>query len=161
MNQNMTVSEANINVHGTLYQNLSEYEKETLQLKAMLYTNTLPFNFDNWARKDRGGWSTLAHIAAWEGLLPDDFNQWAIKNQDGYTVAHTAANNGHLPKGFDQWELRDEGGKTVAHEAAFWNKLPADFDQWGLTDDYGQTVRKVADEAAKRKDCRPQPPVSA
>ena len=79
------------------------------------------------------------------GTLPDDFDQWALTDEDdrddGWTVAHEAACWGRLPVGFGRWELADEDGWTVAHEAAATGHLPPDFKLWDLADHNGFTVR--------------------
>ena len=55
------------------------------------------------------------HELAREGRLAQDFDQWDLKNPDGWSVAHEAARTGHLPPGFTRWEIRDTDGWTVAH----------------------------------------------
>ena len=56
---------------------------------------------------------SVAHMAAAKGLLPGDFHDWEIHNEEGATVAHTAAMHGTLPRGFKDWDLRDTSGWTV------------------------------------------------
>ena len=62
---------------------------------------------------DDTGW-TVAHVAASEGHLPPDFDQWGLADDSGWTVAHEAASEGHLPPDFDRWEIADDTGWTVA-----------------------------------------------
>lgn len=86
------------------------------------------------------------HELAREGRLAQDFDQWDLKNPDGWSVAHEAARIGHLPPGFTRWEIRDTDGWTVAHEAASHGALPPDFNNWDLADFDGYTVAHTAAE---------------
>ena len=86
------------------------------------------------------------HELAREGRLAQDFDQWDLKNPDGWSVAHEAARTGHLPPGFTRWEIRDADGWTVAHEAAMHVALPPDFNRWDLADFDGYTVAHTAAE---------------
>lgn len=76
--------------------------------------------------------------------LAENFNQWGMKNDVGWTVAHTTAFYGRLPKNFNQWAIADNDGWTVAHVAARYGHLPPDFNQWNLKDKQGRTVRDFA-----------------
>ncbi|NCC04458.1 MAG: ankyrin repeat domain-containing protein [Proteobacteria bacterium] len=86
------------------------------------------------------------HDLACEGRLAQDFDQWDLKNPDGWSVAHEAARTGHLPPDFTRWEILDADGWTVAHEAAMLGSLPPDFNQWDLADFDGYTVAHTAAE---------------
>ena len=86
------------------------------------------------------------HDLACEGRLAQDFDQWDLKNPDGWSVAHEAARTEHLPPDFTRWEIRDADGWTVAHEAAMLGSLPPDFNQWDLADFDGYTVAHTAAE---------------
>lgn len=86
------------------------------------------------------------HELAREGRLAQDFEQWDLKNPDGWSVAHEAARTGHLPPGFTRWEIRDTDGWTVGHEAAMHGALPHDFTRWDLADFDGYTVAHTAAE---------------
>ena len=86
------------------------------------------------------------HELALEGRLDQNFDQWDLKNPDGWSVAHEAARTGNLPPGFTRWEIRDTDGWTVAHEAAMLGALPPDFNKWDLTDFDGYTVAHTAAE---------------
>jgi len=86
------------------------------------------------------------HELAREGRLAQGFDQWDLKNPDGWSVAHGAARTGHLPPGFTHWEIRDTDGGTVAHEAAMHGALPPDFNKWNLADFDGYTVAHTAAE---------------
>lgn len=86
------------------------------------------------------------HKLAREGRLDQDFDQWDLKNPDGWSVAHEAARTGHLPPGFTRWEIRDTDGWTVAHEATMHGTLPPDFNRWDLADFDGYTVAHTAAE---------------
>ena len=61
---------------------------------------------------DIRGW-TVAHVAAMEGNLPEDFKHWEWADLRGSSVAHFAAVRGHLPKGFNLWDLKNGYGETV------------------------------------------------
>ena len=80
---------------------------------------SLPDNFksDDLALCDDNGF-TIAHEAAYKGLLPEDFRDWHWADKNGRTVAHEAASAGLLHEGFDQWSLADNTDWTVAHEVA-------------------------------------------
>ena len=53
-------------------------------------------------------------FAARFGMLPDDFNEWGMADESGWTIAHEAALYGHLPDGFEHVEMADRVGETVA-----------------------------------------------
>lgn len=53
-------------------------------------------------------------FAARYGLLPDNFNEWGMADDSGWSVAHEAALYGHLPDGFEHMDLADRRGTTVA-----------------------------------------------
>ena len=103
------------------------------ELLEMIEHNTLPEDFDQWDICDENGWS-VAHIyTATYGQLPEGFNQWDLTTSvDDITVAHVAIIKGTLPNDFDQWELTDNKGWTVAHIAARFGKLPSNFSRWNL-----------------------------
>jgi len=68
---------------------------------------------------------------AFEGNLPEGFNQWDLSDEEGFTVAHAAAIGGNnLPEGFNQWGMRDSEGFTVADVVRWMGHLPEGFDQW-------------------------------
>jgi hypothetical protein len=97
----------------------------------------LPEDFDQWDLSNDEGW-TIAHEAASYHRLPANFNQWGLADKEGWTVAHTAS-DGCLPEDFSQWDLANSKGWTVAHVAAA-RQLPPNFTQWGLADKDGWTV---------------------
>jgi hypothetical protein len=105
----------------------------------LVRSHSLPDDFDQWRVANEDGW-TIAHEAAMRGCIPADFNQWELANEDGRTVAHTAAFCGRLTLNFNQWELADDDGLTVAHELAESGYLPDDFDQWGMVTKSGWSV---------------------
>lgn len=78
-----------------------------------------------------------------KGLLPEDFNQWGLVNDRGWSIAYTAAINNNLPANFNNWELADIDGWTIAHDIALTGNLPVDFTGWELADNDGITVRQV------------------
>lgn len=108
--------------------------------------NAIPDDFQDWALKDENGW-TVAHEAAIRGTLTESFDQWALATPDGRTVAHVAAGYGGLPADFDQWHLADSNGWTVAHEAAEGGHLfvPPDSPVWEMCDNRGVTVELVSE----------------
>ncbi len=91
--------------------------------------------------------TTLAHMAAEQGSLPQGFNKWVLVDNNNKTVAHTAAEHGNIPEGFD-WEryglMRDNQGRTVYHFAAEGGCLPDWFDKWDVADEDGFTVAHFA-----------------
>ncbi|MDR1608792.1 MAG: hypothetical protein LBT38_10355 [Deltaproteobacteria bacterium] len=93
---------------------------------------------------DNGFGSTLAHVAAENGLLPPEFQDWGLLDWRRATVAHVAAKARRLPLTFNDWELRDAIGRTVAHEVAELGPLPPGFDLWTLQDRCGVSVAEVA-----------------
>ncbi|WP_419621513.1 hypothetical protein [Thiolapillus sp.] len=118
---------------------------DIMQLFEQARDGTLPQGFDGWDLTPYGARGlTVAHVAAINGHLSPDFDQWELANDRGSTVAHRAAQYGHLPPDFDRWELANARGWTVAHDAARWGNLPPDFDQWELSDKNGVTVARVA-----------------
>ena len=66
-------------------------------------------------------------------------------------MAHEAAASGSLPENFKQWDLADETGWTVAHAAAKRRRLPEGFGLWGLGDKAGLTVRDVFERRGGKK----------
>jgi hypothetical protein len=68
------------------------------------------------------------------GLLPADFNQWALTNNNGWTVAHEAAERGDLPSNFDQWDLTNDKGVRVSDIAK------EQFMQWKIMSEFEQNV---------------------
>jgi len=53
-----------------------------------------------------------------EGMLPKDFSQWYLKNNDGQTIAHETAKQGYLPENFGRddptlWAMQNHKGETV------------------------------------------------
>jgi hypothetical protein len=83
---------------------------------------------------------------AQEGTLPEGYDLWDLRDNDGDTVAHMAAYYNNLPPEFNRWDLADYDSWTVAHAAAWVGQLPANFDCWDLVDKYGVTVAQVAAE---------------
>lgn len=81
--------------------------------------------------------------------IPDRFmfpGLWRIGERTPYSVAHVAAVNGLLPKNFSDWDVLDEEGATVAHTAAMHGTLPRKFKDWDLRDTSGWTVLEIAEE---------------
>ena len=107
----------------------------------------LPEDFDQWEIYDENYDYCVAVVAVTAGTLPADFSRWDLVIMDnGWTVAHEAAEQGELPKGFDQWHLANDEGWTVAHVAASEGRMPKGFNQWHLADKKGWTVAHVAAE---------------
>lgn len=76
----------------------------------------------------------IAELIERTGTLPENFDQWHLADETGWTIAHVAAAHGCLPVDFNQWELADDSLTTVAHVAAEFGNLPAEFDQKNLID---------------------------
>lgn len=105
-----------------------------------------------WSICSNNGWS-LAHQAADDGKLPDDFNMWEIATKiHNITVAHVAAGTMVLNLTPKQWTMADNTGWTVAHVAACSHNLPKNFDQWDLADNTGLTVRSIYELKNKKPD---------
>jgi hypothetical protein len=68
--------------------------------------------------------------AAEKGTLPQDFNQWELRNEYEETIAHIMAIYGTLTDSFNQWALRDRRGRSVAHMVVYRGHLPPDFNRW-------------------------------
>ena len=85
-----------------------------------------------------------------KNTLPEDFDQWDICDENGWTIAHTCATVGQLPTSFNQWALADNNGRTVAHVAAHNSTcLPKDFhlthpDIWKMKESTGMSVGEQA-----------------
>ena len=105
----------------------------------------LPFDSDMWDFNING--TTPSHIGAKYGYLPDDFNDWALEDEEGTSVAHVAAEWGELPEDFDQWDI-GAPWTTVAHWAAEHGTIPKNFptELWYMKDNIGTTVAEVAHE---------------
>ena len=75
-------------------------EKDFYYYKKLIEGNQLPDDFNQWLMIDGYG-TTLAHIAAYEGVLPtdwtDDPKDWIIRDKDRITIAHEAALKNILP----------------------------------------------------------------
>ncbi len=84
-----------------------------------------------------------------DGTLPEDFKDWSLSDEYGWTVAHVAVHSGCLSKDFEDWSLSVNSGWTVAHSAAYNRNLPKDFhlthpDVWKLRDCRGISVEREA-----------------
>lgn len=79
---------------------------------------------------------TLAHYAAFSKSLPEGYSDWGITTRVGgrsVSVAEVAARFDALPEDFDQWHLCDEYGWTAAHAYASQRPMPGSFEQWNLS----------------------------
>jgi len=72
------------------------------------------------------------------------------RNGAGETVAHSAAKLRNLPEDFNDWLMRDNGERTVAHVFAEANVLPADFSHWGEIGRSDITFESVASVAVRK-----------
>lgn len=121
--------------------------REAFQLAERGNGREFPAGFRQWDLHDPDGVLCLAHLAARNGRLPEDFDQWDIRDRYGRTVAHEAALAGTLPAFFDQWEMVGPtpvyGWCSVAHAAAWSGHLPEKFDRWELATEDGWTVAHV------------------
>jgi len=90
---------------------------------------------------------TLAHYAALSGSLPKGFIAWSISALIGnrsVSVAEIAARFNSLPEDFKDWHLADEKGWSVAHVYASLRPMPESFTQWDLSTVNDVTVRDIA-----------------
>jgi hypothetical protein len=100
----------------------------------------------------------VAHTLAKNWVMPSYFGRYdAVDPRDPLclTVAHVAAEFNTLPEGFDQWDLRDANGWTVAHVIAQYQRVLfaigwEKFGVWELADNNGWTVRQEWDKQVKR-----------
>jgi hypothetical protein len=99
--------------------------------------------FVQWDLANEVGW-TVAHEAAMRGVLHANFKQWTLATEDGWTVAHEFLRNYELPDDFDDWDVASNTGWTVAHVGAEHGNLPDGFSQWDLADSKGWTVAHAA-----------------
>ena len=70
--------------------------------------------------------------AAKDGSLPDDFSQWNICDESGWSIAHEAAKHNNLPSNFNRWNIVDNYGWTVAHQFALENEDWPVLFEWGI-----------------------------
>lgn len=112
--------------------------------RALVDQKILPQDFEDWAMSIN--YSTIAHCAAYRGVLPEAFTAWGIRDADNRSVAHIAAEKKNLPDHFSAWDIVERDGWTVAHEAALSGRLPLGFSHWHLADAQGVTVIDVARE---------------
>ena len=95
---------------------------------------------------------TLAHYAALTGSLPKGFGGWSITARVGnrsVCVAEVAARFNGLPEDFKDWHLADEKGWSVAHVYATLRPMPESFTQWDLSTVKEVSVRDIADYVKK------------
>ncbi len=62
-----------------------------------------------------------------ENRIPPNFTRWALRYPSGETVAHQAAYRGILPGDFSMWGLTDASGRTVAQWAKYYGHPPECF----------------------------------
>lgn len=93
-----------------------------------------------------GTGTTIAHIAAHNGKIPDRFDDWSVHDCYGHTVIHTLVRAGfHPPEGFRAWGISEDEVGTVAHlMVSMGRPLPVGFDNWLLRDARGRTVAHAA-----------------
>ncbi len=77
--------------------------------------------------------------------------EWALADENGWTVAHVYAGKKRLPTSFDQYALTDITGCSVAHQAAAYGNLPINFVDWRMVDAEGRTVAFIAGQFERRK----------
>lgn len=107
----------------------------------------LPDEFSHWNLRDSLG-DTPAHLVLQHRSLPDDFNQWIMSNNFGWSVGHAAAEYGRVPNGFEYWATVDAKGVSVARIAAINHGFPDDFSQWDMRDSGSITGKTIAHIAA-------------
>lgn len=89
---------------------------------------------------------TLGHYAAITGTLPKGFRAWSIKALVGgrsVSVAEVAARFNSLPEDFNEWAIADEKGWSAAHVYASMRPMPENFNQWDISTVKGVTVRDL------------------
>jgi ankyrin repeat protein len=129
------------------------YEQYSSLIKRIRQGETLPLKGTDWSMANGLGW-TLAHEAAKLGRIPAGFrrDQWNEVDSFQNPVANIAAKAGTLPEDFEFWDIRDDNGNTPGHIAAIngkaW-KLPVKFNAWDAKNGDGKTVRDLADEHEK------------
>ena len=95
-------------------------EKDFDYYEDLIKKNKLPDGFDEWLMKGKFSY-TLAHFAAYKGILPPDWTDkkkdWLIENNYGDTVAHYASCNGILPPDWtnkpEDWLIEDGCWRTI------------------------------------------------
>jgi hypothetical protein len=97
-----------------------------------LVNRSFPVDFNQWAMDYNNVGTTIAHQAAAYDLLPADFTQWGLADDNGWTVAHEASRSFTLPSCFDGWRLTDLKGTSVAETALVFGKLPDSFNEWDI-----------------------------
>jgi hypothetical protein len=84
-----------------------------------------------------------------DGVLPDDFKDWDLKDPAGTPIIHVVINRGNLPKNFGiiskrLWRISNKHGMTAAHLAAVNGCLPSYFNEWEMRDAQNRTVAHMA-----------------
>lgn len=119
--------------------------------KAALYLEEfkdLPEDFDQWDLRNESR-RTVAHIAAYHGYHPHppDSPIWGFSDYNGETVARWVAQHSRLPEDFIQWNLSvNKSNYPIVLWAAAMGGLPASFTQWDMPK--GKDIRTAAEVAA-------------
>ena len=92
------------------------------QLFKMARLNTLPYDFDQWDRCNRFGWS-IAHEAAKYNHLPVNFNQWNIATEYGLTVMNVMIKYGNSFEKFNEYAAKKEEELRRKERKKFWNDI--------------------------------------
>ncbi len=86
-----------------------------------------PDGFYKWSKPwDQHG-TTVAHMSAMNGTLPNNDVALAVKNNRGQTAAYIMASSapfGEMPEGFEWYDLENDDGNTVAHAMVHFVTLP-------------------------------------
>ena len=76
--------------------------------------------------------------------FPDGFNQWDLRNNNGWSVAFITAFRNRLPKGFDRWEIKESNNETIFEKVLRWKRLPDWLNDWDLViNDDGETCQEI------------------
>lgn len=97
---------------------------------------------------DESGQS-LAHWAAENQVLPDDFKQWKLKDNSNETVIETALDNASLPYGFKEFGLKFKSGgeDTTVAKYIIDNNIKKYMDE---AVEYEEKARKRAEKKAAK-----------
>jgi hypothetical protein len=79
---------------------------------------------------DESGW-TVAHSAADEGLLPEDFDQWGLTDKGGVSVLSCLL---HTLGELARWDTSRPLCKTAADWEVFKKELPEVYSKYSIQD---------------------------
>lgn len=106
-----------------------------------------PYDLNHAQIFDHETGDSLAHWAAKKDLLPKDFNQWLLCNNEGLTVLEVAVKNQSLPVGFKDFGLTFNSGGEKITVAEYVNKN----DIAAYKEDVERFEKQVEKSAAEKK----------